>query len=137
MLISSNSFVYKILGVIEHSKQLAKRTKKAITLNKELLVLGGDHSCAIGTWSGVASALQDHGPIGLVWVDAHLDSHTIETTPSGNLHGTPVAHLLGYGNLSLSGIYNLRPKVHPENLVVIGARSFEEEEHELLKKLKV
>lgn len=68
----------RILDLIEHSKRLAKRTKKVIVRNKnELLVFGGDHSCAIGTWSGVASAFSDNGPIGLLWVDAHLGKKSL------------------------------------------------------------
>ena len=61
------------------------------------VVIGGDHSCAIGTWKGVAAGLREQGPIGLIWVDAHMDAHTSQTTPSGALHGMPLACLLGAG----------------------------------------
>jgi arginase len=97
--------------------------------------LGGDHSCAIGTWSGAASALQ--GPLGLIWVDAHLDSHTPESSPSKNIHGMPLATLLGYGDPTLTGIQNAKPKILPENVVLIGIRHYEPAEHELLSTLGV
>lgn len=103
----------------------------------ELLVLGGDHSCAIGTWSGVASAMRPFGDIGLIWVDAHMDSHTIETSPTKNIHGTPVAHLLGFGNQALRTVGDPYPKIKPQNLVMVGIRSFEDEEQELLSRLGV
>lgn len=82
-------------GVIEFSRRLASATADAVRQHRRLLVIGGDHSCAIGTWSGVASALRDDGPLGLLWVDAHLDSHTPDTSESGNINGMPIAHLLG------------------------------------------
>ena len=82
-------------GVIEFNSRLATATANVVRQHRRLLVIGGDHSCAIGTWSGVASAVRDDGPLGLIWVDAHLDSHTPDTSDSGNIHGMPVAHLLG------------------------------------------
>ena len=68
------------------------------------LIIGGDHSCAIGTWSGIARSLNETGQesIGLVWVDAHLDSHTFETSSSWAIHGMPLACLLGKGQKSLA-----------------------------------
>lgn len=99
--------------------------------------IGGDHSCAIGMWSGIATALRDKGDIGLIWIDAHLDAHTPDTTPTGNIHGMPVAALLGYGEHSLTSIGDDAPKLKPENLVFLGARSYESGEHELLQSLGV
>jgi arginase len=91
------------------------------------VVIGGDHSCAVGTWRGVAAAYE--GPVGLVWIDAHMDSHTRATSPSGNLHGMPLAHLLGEwgGPRALA----------PGHVCLIGIRSYEPEEEALLARLGV
>ena len=110
----------------------------AITVQRErFVVIGGDHSCAIGTWSGVASAIRDQGPLGMVWIDAHMDSHTPSTSPSGALHGMPLACLLGYGDPALTGLIYPGPKLLPEHVCLIGVRSFEEEELRLLERLGV
>jgi arginase len=130
-------------GVIANSKNLCSAIQKAcnegigIGEKEELLVFGGDHSCAIGTWSGVASSIRPYGDLGLIWIDAHLDSHTPETSPTGNLHGQPVSHLLGHGNLHLKTIGDKLPKLKPQNLVFVGIRSYEPEEKEFLQKLGV
>uniref|UniRef100_A0A914R473 Arginase n=1 Tax=Parascaris equorum TaxID=6256 RepID=A0A914R473_PAREQ len=81
---------------------------------QELAVIGGDHSCAIGTWSGIASALRPKGNVGLIWVDAHLDSHRPETSVTGNLHGMPVAHLLDLSNLIATEIVEFLPRFDDE-----------------------
>src|SRR5262245_50286060 len=73
------------------------------------LVLGGDHSCAIGTWSGVASAIRPRGRLGLIWVDAHMDAHTPATSPSAALHGMPLGCLLGHGEPSLVALMESQP----------------------------
>ena len=114
--------------------------KKASIYTKEkffFTVIGGDHSCAIGTWSGVYDALHHAGEIGLIWIDAHMDSHTPETTKSGQIHGMPLAALLGYGYESLTLLLHEAPKIKPENICLIGVRSFERGEAELLKRLCV
>jgi arginase len=98
------------------------------------IVIGGDHSLAIATWSAVK---HHHGVFGLIWLDAHLDAHTSSTTPSNAIHGMPVAHLLGYGDADLATFGDRRPIILPQNLVYIGARSFEFEEKELLTRLGV
>ncbi len=101
------------------------------------LVVGGDHSCAIGTWSGVHYALADKGPLGLIWIDAHMDSHTFATTPSGQIHGMPLACLLGHGDAALTSIDGAEAKLHPEHVCLIGVRSFEAGEAALLHQLGV
>ncbi|VDM41735.1 unnamed protein product [Toxocara canis] len=117
--------------------ELSCAISEVVRREQELVVIGGDHSCAIGTWSGVASTLRSKGDVGLIWVDAHLDSHTPETSDSGNIHGMPVAHLLGYGTKQLTQIGDRRPKIKPSNLVFIGIRSYEAPERELLEELGV
>jgi arginase len=116
---------------------LAEKTAQMVRENNVFSVVGGDHSCAIGTWSGVQSALQDKGDIGLIWFDAHMDSHTPETSESGRIHGMPAACLLGYGFPTLTNILNNHPKLKPENICFIGIRSYESGEAEFLKKLNV
>lgn len=116
---------------------LADEVSTTIDKGKLPLVIGGDHSCAIGTWSGAALALKKHGPLGLVWIDAHMDSHTPETTPSGAIHGMPLAALLGYGAPELVNIAAFSPKILPAQLCLIGVRSFESGEAALLQRLGV
>ncbi|CAI4231054.1 unnamed protein product [Auanema sp. JU1783] len=124
-------------GVIKTCTDLSSATRKSIETNDETIVLGGDHSCAIGTWSGVSAAMKAKGDIGLIWVDAHMDSHTPDSTPSGNIHGMPVAHILGFGNNNLASIEGFKTKIKPENLCLVGIRSYEPPEEELLKSLGV
>jgi len=123
--------------VTELCRQLAQSTAKLTTAKQSFVVLGGDHTSAIGTWSGVAHAKRKEGSLGLIWIDAHMDSHTPETTLSGNLHGMPVACLLGYGEGALTKLCDDLPKLQPENICLIGIRSYEQGEVNLLKKLNV
>lgn len=94
------------------------------------LVVGGDHSCAIGTWSGVHRRVQS--PLGMLWIDAHLDSHTPETTETGAIHGMPLAVLLGEGVPELTSLQGPTPSLDPLRTVVFGVRSFEPAEREFL-----
>ncbi len=103
----------------------------------QLLVLGGDHSCAVGSWSGIAQALRPHGRLGLIWVDAHLDAHTPDSSESNAPHGMPLAALLGHGSAASTQLFGWSGKVRPDQLVVIGARSYESAERQLLDSLGV
>jgi arginase len=116
---------------------LAKQIANNVRQKKSFSVIGGDHTSAIGVWSGVYDALHQQGDIGLIWVDAHMDSHTPETTLSGRVHGMPLASLLGYGYPSLSTILHDAPKLKPEHVCLVGVRSFESGEAALLKRLNV
>ncbi|OGT45169.1 MAG: hypothetical protein A3E83_07795 [Gammaproteobacteria bacterium RIFCSPHIGHO2_12_FULL_41_20] len=117
--------------------QLANIISQQVKQQQYFVVLGGDHSSAIGTWSGVYDACYQQGALGLIWIDAHMDSHTPETTESGRIHGMPVATLLGYGYPELTTILHYAPKLHPKNLCLIGVRSFEQAERDLLQRLQV
>jgi arginase len=87
------------------------------------LVLGGDHSVAIGTVSGVSRHFRESGErIGLIWLDAHADMNTPDTSPSGNIHGMPLACLLGMGPQPLVGLSGFQPKVLSANTVIVGLR---------------
>lgn len=123
--------------ITELNTELAQQVANSIYSAQRFCVFGGDHSCAIGTWSGVAHAYRKKGDIGLIWIDAHMDSHTPETSPTGNIHGMPVAHLFGYGIKSLTQILDKNPKLKAENICFIGIRSYEEGEASLLTKLGV
>lgn len=102
------------------------------------LVLGGDHSISMGTVSGIAAAARAAGKkIGLLWIDAHGDINTPETSPSGNIHGMPVAALLGEGPPELTGIGGEGPKVDPANVALVGIRSLDEGEKARLKRFGV
>jgi len=96
-------------------------------------VLGGDHSCAGGTWTGVARSLK--GDLGLLWIDAHMDSHTPGTSHTGRLHGMPLAWLLGEDDDPLYGLAS--GVLRPEHVCIVGVRSFEREEAARLERLGV
>lgn len=123
--------------IAELNKRLARYTQKLVCDQLRFLVIGGDHSGALGTWSGAQTAVQPHGNFGLIWVDAHMDSHTPATTESGNVHGMPLACLLGYGDKALTQISHAQPKILPGNACLIGIRSFETGEAKLLEQLGV
>lgn len=127
----------KLAAVAELSRQLAIATQEVLTSGSKVVNFGGDHSCAIGFWGGIAEYYRSQGPIGLIWVDAHMDAHTPETSESGNIHGMPLAALLGYGDPALTTIANAKPKLRPEHVALIGIRSYEAGEAELLRSLGV
>ena len=111
------------------------RTAEAVvkTLEEGItpLVLGGDHSLAVGSVSGVAEFYRRKGEkIGILWIDAHSDINTPETSPSGNVHGMPLAALLGLGPQPLGSIYGFSPKISPENAVLLGVRDIDAAERE-------
>ncbi|MDN4076082.1 arginase [Fictibacillus terranigra] len=112
------------------SEKLAETVSNVISENRFPLVLGGDHSIAIGSLAGIA---QHYNNLGVIWYDAHGDLNTADTSPSGNIHGMPLAASLGIGHESLTGIGGYADKVKPENIVIIGARSLDEGEKELIK----
>lgn len=98
------------------------------------LVLGGDHSIAIGTVAGAAEYYRKRRKrIGLIWVDAHADMNTPEVSPSGNIHGMPLAVLLGKGDPQLVAINGTAPSVQPQNVTIIGARSIDQQEKEIVR----
>lgn len=123
--------------VARHCEKVGTEVAALVQDKRFFTVFGGDHSCAIGTWSGVHKGLDKQGDFGLIWIDAHLDSHTPETSHSGNIHGMPVASILGFGHPALKNLLGAAPKLKPEHLCIIGARSFEEGEEALIKQLKV
>jgi len=119
-------------------EQLAKDVEAILETNQLPLILGGDHSIAIGSFAGVVSHYkkQDH-TVGLLWFDAHADMNTPETTPSGNIHGMPLAVLLGYGAPELTNVGGFAPKLDPKLCVHVGARDIDPGEREIIKKLGI
>ncbi len=121
--------------IVELNKRLSEAVIHAKQRDLFPVILGGDHSIAVGTWNGVAQSL--NAPLGLLWIDAHMDAHTPETSPSGAWHGMPLAALMGYGEPQLSHLLKTDPVILPEHVCLIGVRSFEQGEADLLKRLNV
>jgi ornithine--oxo-acid transaminase len=125
-------------ALVELASALAARTRQAVGEATLPLVIGGDHSIALGTWRGVAQARQRHGAVGLLWIDAHMDAHTSATTETGMLHGMPLAALFGEGDADLVGVGGAEaPRLAPAYVALVGVRSFEAGEAELLRRLGV
>lgn len=126
-------------AVLEHNRNLYQIVKNLVLQKKENIpfVIGGDHSCAIGTWSGVIDALNAHEDFGLIWIDAHMDAHIFETSPSKAYHGMPLSILLGRGDKDLANIGLPAIKIAPKHLVLIGVRSYEPEEAAFLQAMGV
>jgi arginase len=121
--------------------QIAKSCGKLASLVSEIaiagkcpLVLGGDHSVAAGTVAGVAQAFRGRGEtIGLIWIDAHADMNTPETSESGNIHGMPLACCLGHGPRELTHLFDFAPKVEGRNVVLVGLRAVDFRERTLVR----
>ena len=120
-------------SIAKSCSKLASIVEAVIDDNKFPLVLGGDHSVAVGTVAGVASAFRKRSQkIGLIWIDAHTDMNTPATTPSGNVHGMPMACCIGHGPAEMTAILGDWPKVHARNVVLIGIRDVDMEERPLV-----
>jgi arginase len=117
--------------------RIGRLIRTRVAAYRSFVCVGGDHSSAMGIWGGAMQALSSPADLGLIWIDAHMDAHRFETSPSGNLHGMPVAALLGQGDPPLRRVYGDRPVLPPENLVLVGVRAFEPEERDLLERLRV
>ena len=116
-------------------EQLADEVEAILQADQLPLVIGGDHSIAIGSFAGAASYFkQRNQTLGLIWFDAHADINTPETTPSGNIHGMPLAVLLGHGTPELTNVAGFSPKLDPRMCVHVGARDIDPGERELIKK---
>jgi arginase len=120
------------------STVIARKVDRIMGLGHFPLVLGGDHSIAIGTISGISAfARAQQKAVGLLWIDAHGDINTPETSPSGNIHGMPLAAVLGFGPGELTGIGGAFPKVAPANVALVGVRSLDTGEKNRLKQTGV
>ncbi|MBU5267900.1 arginase [Virgibacillus proomii] len=115
--------------VVEANQKLADMVDRQISKGYFPLIFGGDHSIAIGSLAGIS---KHYERLGVIWYDAHGDLNTAETSPSGNIHGMPLAASLGLGNEELTKIGGYAPKIESENIVIIGARSLDPGERELI-----
>jgi arginase len=132
-----NSRLRYLGEILKTSKILAAKVEKILEQEKFPLCIGGDHSMALGSIAGVSSYCRKNKlALGVIWIDAHADMNTDETTPSGNIHGMPLAASLGLGYKNLVNLYGFAPKLKPENCVIIGARSIDLQERLNIKKLK-
>src|SRR5437660_2372327 len=116
--------------IVRVSEDLANAVTAALQDKEFPLILGGDHSIALGSITGVARV---HRDIGVIWVDAHADFNTHETTPSGNIHGMILGALAGIGHASLTGVGGWSPKISTQTIVIVGARDLDIKEQEILR----
>ncbi len=124
--------------ITETCTKAAEMVVKTLEEGMTPVILGGDHSVAAGSVSGVAEFYRrQHQKIGLIWIDAHSDINTPASSPSGNVHGMPLAALLGLEPTSLANIFGWSPKVAPENTVLVGVRDIDATEKENIKRAGV
>lgn len=120
------------------SHVLAQRVKGILDDGHFPLIFGGDHSMSVGSLAGIGAHCKEQGKtLGVIWIDAHADMNTAETTPSGNIHGMPLAIAMGIGHPSLTNIGFEGAKLDPRNLAIIGLRSIDPGERTLIKELGV
>jgi arginase len=120
--------------IVRACETLGKKVEKSAKQGHFPLVLGGDHSIVMGTMAGLVRA---NGPHGIIYIDAHGDFNTMDTTPSGNIHGMGLAACLGLGHKKLTGIGGVNPKARPENVALIGVRELDAAERDLIRKSEV
>src|SRR6476661_6044062 len=121
--------------IAETCLDVAKAVEKSLTDTLLPLVLGGDHSIAAGVAAGVSNFYrQQKKDIGYIWLDAHGDMNIPESSPSGNVHGMPLASIMGYGATELVDLLGFKPKAEPANIVIVGARDLDAHERKMAKK---
>jgi arginase len=115
--------------IAQTCKRLGDMVSQAVTEGKLPLVLGGDHSVAVGTVAGISRSHHlRNEKIGLIWIDAHADMNTPDTSPSGNVHGMPLACCIGEGPRELTHLFDFAPKVDARNVAIIGLRDVDRTE---------
>jgi arginase len=120
--------------IAEICQGLGEQTERALADGFLPLVLGGDHSIAAGSCSGVSNFFRKQSKkIGYLWLDAHGDMNTPESSPSGNVHGMPLAAIIGHGPAELVDLFGFHPKVEPRNVVIVGVRDLDPKERRLIK----
>jgi arginase len=121
--------------IAETCADVAAAAEKSLSEGYLPLVLGGDHSIAAGVAAGVANHFRkEKKQIGYLWLDAHGDMNTPESSPSGNVHGMPLAAIMGYGAPELVDLLGFKPKAEPGNIVIVGARDLDAQERKIVKK---
>jgi arginase len=126
----------KFLGEIAKvCEDLALKVAQSLAQDRLPIVLGGDHCIAMGSISGTARYHKDRGQrVGVIWIDAHADMNTPSSSPSGNIHGMPLSAVLGDGHPELTNIAGFAPKVAPENVALLGIRTLDGGEKEIVRK---
>jgi arginase len=115
-------------------KDVAEIVRKALDEDMIPVVLGGDHSIAVGTAAGVAAHFRKESKrAGLIWLDAHGDTNTPESSPTGNVHGMPLAAIMGYGPSELVDLAGIKPMIEPRNVALVGVRDLDSKERKLIK----
>lgn len=138
LLREDNTNVRFLKDILNVCTELKSVVTQQLQRGQTPLVLGGDHSQAIGTISGISNFYKKQGKdIGVIWVDAHTDMNTPESSPSGNIHGMPLATLLGHGHPDLLALNGTSPSLKPENIAIIGARDVDSTEIPLVRELGV
>ena len=136
--VAGNANAHYLKEIAETCTRTAEAVVKTLDEGMTPLVLGGDHSLAAGSVAGVAEFYRRRGEkIGVLWIDAHSDINTPETSPSGNVHGMPLAALLGLGPEALGNIFGFAPKIAAENTVLIGVRDIDAAERENIRRAGV
>jgi arginase len=121
--------------ILEVCTELANTTLAVMDAGETPLVIGGDHSIAMGTVSGLSAHFgKSQQKLGLIWFDAHGDMNLPDSSPSGNIHGMPLSHLIGMGDKDLSSILGVHPAVDPKHVVLIGIRDIDRIERDIIKK---
>ncbi|MGB2634826.1 MAG: arginase [Candidatus Acidiferrum sp.] len=127
-----------IAEIADACTELGNTVQKSLEEGYLPLVLGGDHSIAVGSISGLSAHFRkDKKTIGCIWLDAHSDMNTPETSPSGNVHGMPLSAIMGYGTEELDDLFGFKPKIEPQNVVLVGVRDLDAHEKKFIKKLGV
>ncbi len=120
--------------ILSVCRELSQTVKSSLSAGTTPLVIGGDHSIAMGSVSGVAAHFREQNQnIGLIWFDAHGDMNVPSSTPSGNIHGMPLSHLLGFGDEELAGIEGFSGKIKAENVALIGIRDLDDRERKIIR----
>ncbi|MZQ85040.1 arginase [Paenibacillus sp. 5J-6] len=131
--VEKNNLKY-LAEVIDVNTRLAEQVSNVVEQGQFPLIIGGDHSIAIGTLAGLS---EHYSNLGVIWIDAHSDLNTADTSPTGNIHGMSLAISLGMGHPLLTSIKGEQAKVKAENIVLIGSRSLDEGEKKLIRSLGI
>lgn len=129
----------RYLGAItDVCREVASRTRASLEEGRTPLLLGGDHALAAGSIAGAAAHLAKSGKkLGVIWIDAHADMNTPGSSRTGNVHGMPLAHLLGHGDADMANAGGIKPAVEPQNVALVGLRDVDEAEREHIAAWKV
>ena len=135
--IFSNTLKY-LPAIKEANALLAQKVETVLDADGFPIIIGGDHAMGIGTIAGISGHCRKQSKtLGVLWIDAHADMNTPETTPSGNIHGMPLAISMGFGHQELVDLHYPGPKIKPEHLVIIGARSIDPGERDFIREVGV